>query len=117
MIPAGGGAIVNIASIGGMGGWPMRQAYSAAKAGVINLTEVLATEWAHTGVRVNAIGPILDCDTEPQNAPHRSDLQSRPTKVSQTMSCHTASRRSGRHELVLSTTATTDLREPTECVA
>jgi NAD(P)-dependent dehydrogenase (short-subunit alcohol dehydrogenase family) len=57
MIPAGGGAIVNIASIGGMGGWPMRQAYNAAKAGVINLTEVLATEWGPVGVRVNAISP------------------------------------------------------------
>jgi hypothetical protein len=36
--------------------------------------------------------------------------------VSQTMSCHTASRRSGRHELVSSTTATTDLHVPSECV-
>jgi NAD(P)-dependent dehydrogenase (short-subunit alcohol dehydrogenase family) len=57
MIPAAGGAIVNIASVGGMGGWPMRQAYNAAKAGVINLTEVLATEWGPVGVRVNAISP------------------------------------------------------------
>jgi NAD(P)-dependent dehydrogenase (short-subunit alcohol dehydrogenase family) len=32
MIPAGGEAIVSIASMGGMGGWPMRQAYNAAKA-------------------------------------------------------------------------------------
>ena len=65
--------------------------------------------------RVNATGPIADCDTAPQNAPRMSDLQSRPTKVSQTMSCHTASRRSGRQELVSSTTATTDLHEPSEC--
>jgi NAD(P)-dependent dehydrogenase (short-subunit alcohol dehydrogenase family) len=57
MIPSGGGAIVNIASVGGMGGWPMRQAYNAAKAGVINLTELLATEWGPVGVRVNAISP------------------------------------------------------------
>src|SRR3954454_7733618 len=65
---------------------------------------------------VNATDPILDCDTAPQNAPRMSDLQSRPTKVSQTMSCHTASRRSGRHELVSSTTVTTDLHEPSECL-
>jgi NAD(P)-dependent dehydrogenase (short-subunit alcohol dehydrogenase family) len=51
------GSIVNIASIGGMGGWPYRSAYNAATAGVINLTEVLATEWGRYGVRVNAISP------------------------------------------------------------
>lgn len=57
MIPQRSGSIVNIASIGGMGGWPMRSAYNAAKAGVIVLTEVLATEWAHYNIRVNAVSP------------------------------------------------------------
>ena len=57
MIKQGGGSVVSIASIGGMGGWPMRSAYNASKAGVINLTEVLATEWAHYGIRLNAVSP------------------------------------------------------------
>jgi NAD(P)-dependent dehydrogenase (short-subunit alcohol dehydrogenase family) len=57
MIPAGGGSIVSIASVAAMGGWPMRTAYDAAKAGVVNMTEALATEWGHYGIRVNAISP------------------------------------------------------------
>jgi NAD(P)-dependent dehydrogenase (short-subunit alcohol dehydrogenase family) len=57
MIQKGGGSIVNIASVGGMGGWPLRSAYNAAKAGIINLTEGLATEWAHYNIRVNCVSP------------------------------------------------------------
>jgi len=57
MIKQGAGSVVNVASIGGMGGWPMRSAYNAAKAGIIVLTEVLATEWAHHGIRLNCVSP------------------------------------------------------------
>lgn len=59
MIPQRSGSIVNIASIGGMGGWPMRSAYNAAKAGLIMLTEVLATEWAQYNIRLNCISPSV----------------------------------------------------------
>jgi NAD(P)-dependent dehydrogenase (short-subunit alcohol dehydrogenase family) len=53
----GGGVIVNIASINGLVAFPMRLAYSAAKAAVISMTKVLATEWAAYGIRVNAVAP------------------------------------------------------------
>src|SRR6185437_13076628 len=57
MIPCRRGCVVNIASICGMGGWPMRSAYSAAKAGVITLTELLAAEWAEFNIRLNCVSP------------------------------------------------------------
>jgi NAD(P)-dependent dehydrogenase (short-subunit alcohol dehydrogenase family) len=56
---ATGGAIVNIASVSGLRPSPGTAAYGAAKAGLLNLTESLAVEWAPK-VRVNAIaaGPL-----------------------------------------------------------
>lgn len=51
------GAIVNISSIVGLGGFPGRSAYGVAKAGIVHLTKTLACEWGASGVRVNAIAP------------------------------------------------------------
>jgi NAD(P)-dependent dehydrogenase (short-subunit alcohol dehydrogenase family) len=50
----GGGSIVNIASVSGMRPSPTAAAYGAAKAGLLNLTQTLAVEWAPK-VRVNAV--------------------------------------------------------------
>ena len=57
MVESGGGSIVNIASMNATVAFPMRLAYNAAKAAVVQMTEVLAIEWAEHGIRVNAIGP------------------------------------------------------------
>lgn len=51
------GAIVNIGSIAGLVGIPGRNAYGAAKAGVMGMTRALAVEWAREGIRVNAVVP------------------------------------------------------------
>jgi NAD(P)-dependent dehydrogenase (short-subunit alcohol dehydrogenase family) len=50
------GAIVNVASVAGMTSGPIH-AYTAAKAGVIQMTQTMAAEWGRRGVRVNAVSP------------------------------------------------------------
>jgi NAD(P)-dependent dehydrogenase (short-subunit alcohol dehydrogenase family) len=53
-----GGAIVNITSVSGLRPSPGTAAYGAAKAGLVNLTQTLAVEWAPK-VRVNAVSAGL----------------------------------------------------------
>jgi NAD(P)-dependent dehydrogenase (short-subunit alcohol dehydrogenase family) len=54
-----GGAIVNVASQNGLIAYYERAAYCSAKAGLINLTRLLAIEWAPHQIRVNAIAPTF----------------------------------------------------------
>lgn len=54
---SGGGAIVNISSLGAVRGEAMMSPYSAAKGGVIALTKTVAAEYAQRGIRVNAVAP------------------------------------------------------------
>lgn len=55
MAAAGGGSIVNIASVSGIRPSPGTAVYGAAKAGLLNLTQSLAAEWGRDAIRVNAI--------------------------------------------------------------
>ncbi|CAA9542276.1 MAG: Putative short-chain dehydrogenase [uncultured Thermomicrobiales bacterium] len=54
-----GGSIVNIASQMGIVGYTKRAAYCSSKAGAVNLSRVLAFEWAEHNIRVNAVCPTF----------------------------------------------------------
>jgi NAD(P)-dependent dehydrogenase (short-subunit alcohol dehydrogenase family) len=56
---AGGGAIVNIASILGSVGFANAPAYVAAKHAVVGLTKNAAMEYATRGIRINSVGPAF----------------------------------------------------------
>lgn len=62
-----GASVVNLASVSALRAVPLVPGYSAAKAGILNLTRNLAVKWAGDGIRVNAVAPgVIDT---PMTAP------------------------------------------------
>ena len=57
LVAAGGGAIVNTASVLSVVASPANPAYVAAKHGILALTRTCALAWGKDGIRVNAVGP------------------------------------------------------------
>lgn len=66
MLPAGAGAIVNVASASGLYGVPTHGSHAATKAGVIGLTRQIAVEYGPRGIRCNAIAPSWVDYTTPE---------------------------------------------------
>jgi 3-oxoacyl-[acyl-carrier protein] reductase len=91
MIAAGGGVILNAASVVGLYGNFGQTNYVAAKAGVIGMTRVWAREFGKYGIRVNAVAPGI-IDTEM--------VKSMPEKVLAGMRGHTPLGRMGQPEEV-----------------
>ena len=61
MIAHGGGAMINIASVGAFLSYTPDAGqvvpYTTSKAAIVHLTSDLAAQWAHHGIRVNAVAP------------------------------------------------------------
>lgn len=59
LLKRGGGAIINIASVAGRVGYPLKTAYSSSKWAVVGFTKGLAGELGAFGIRANAVLPTM----------------------------------------------------------
>jgi NAD(P)-dependent dehydrogenase (short-subunit alcohol dehydrogenase family) len=75
----GGGAIINMSSLMGLRGYPMRSAYTATKFAVIGITEAVAHEVGVDGIRVNALCPgAVNGELMKRIVAARSAVESKP---------------------------------------
>lgn len=82
MLRGGGGAIVNVASILGAVAFAGAPAYTAAKHGVVGLTQATALEYGTQGIRVNAVGPAFI------HTPMIAGLESDPASLAALTAAH-----------------------------
>jgi NAD(P)-dependent dehydrogenase (short-subunit alcohol dehydrogenase family) len=81
MLRAGGGAIINNASVAAFANNPGTAAYAAAKGGVMALTRVLALEYAAHGIRVNAVAPgVIDTGMNRRHLDRSADPEALETR-------------------------------------
>ena len=75
------GSIINVSSLMGLRGYPMRAAYSATKFALIGMTEALAHEVGSCGVRVNALCPgAVSGELMDRVIARRAEAEGRPSE-------------------------------------
>ena len=96
MSEQGSGSIINMSSLMGLTGYPMRSAYSATKFALIGMTEAVAREVGPAGVRVNALCPgAVSGELMDRVVARRAEAEGRPPEeiIRENYTDHAALRR------------------------